>query len=307
MAILRKPQKTVDAIIGHYEDGGGDSRRPHLGGSMIGDECSRKLWYIFRWLKTIKHEGRLLKLFQRGHDEEHVFVRELRAVGVQVLEIDPDTNKQWSISEARDHFGGSFDGVGLGILEAPETWHLLEFKTHGDKSFKDLVKKTVQGSKPQHFAQMQIYMHLGGLDRAFYMAVNKNNDELYSERIKLDKKFAESLIKKAENIIDAPEPPTAPYAEDFYICRWCDFKEQCHKSAFAERNCRTCMYSTPVEGKLWSCGKHNKNISVKEQRKHHSCHRFIPALVPFKQTDGDGDDVIYGDWKDNGKITENEN
>jgi len=26
---------------------------------------------------------------------------------------------------------------------------------------------------------MQVYMHLAGLDRAFYLAVNKNTDELY--------------------------------------------------------------------------------------------------------------------------------
>ena len=33
---------------------------------------------------------------------------------------------------------------------------------------------------------MQSYMHLAGLERAFYLAVNKNTDELYQERIRYD-------------------------------------------------------------------------------------------------------------------------
>ena len=49
--------------------------------------------------------------------------------------------------------------------EAPKTWHVLEFKTHGVKSFADLTAKGVVLSKPQHAAQMQIYMHLTGIKR----------------------------------------------------------------------------------------------------------------------------------------------
>ena len=36
-----------DASIDLFEDG----HRNHLGASLIGDACSRKLWYTFRWVK----------------------------------------------------------------------------------------------------------------------------------------------------------------------------------------------------------------------------------------------------------------
>ena len=302
MVKLQKPQSTVQAIYDNYEGRQGDSRRPHLGGSLIGDGCERKLWYTFRWARKIKHDGRLLKLFGRGHSEEFIFVRELRGVGVEVLEIDPATGRQWTINDVRGHFGGSFDAVAKGLKEAPETWHLVEMKTHNDKSFQDMLKKGVEKSKYQHFCQMQVYMYLGGLERAYYLAVNKNNDELYSERIKLDVAIAKRLVAKAERIIDAPEPPLPAYSADWYLCKWCDFNEQCHKGAFSERNCRTCMHSTPVDDGKWTCNVGDPfKISVKTQREGCSSHRFIPALVPHQQIDVVDNNIIYEGYKDDGK------
>lgn len=61
--------------------------RPHLGGSMIGEPCERKLVYSFRWVKKPSHKGRMLRLFQRGHKEEENFVRYLRRVGANVREF----------------------------------------------------------------------------------------------------------------------------------------------------------------------------------------------------------------------------
>ena len=50
--------------------------------------------------------------------------------------------------------------MALGLLEAPKTWHVAEFKTHSAKSFAELVAKGVVLAKPQHAAQMQVYMQL---------------------------------------------------------------------------------------------------------------------------------------------------
>lgn len=48
---------------------------------------------------------------------------------------------------------------------------------------------------------MQIYMALTGMTRAMYLAVNKDNDELYSERINADPEAARRLLNKAAQII----------------------------------------------------------------------------------------------------------
>ena len=70
-------------------------------------------------------------------------MRNLRATGATVLEVDPETGRQWRVEAHGGHFGGSLDAVAIGLREAPKTWHVVEFKTHSAKSFRDLVAKGV--------------------------------------------------------------------------------------------------------------------------------------------------------------------
>jgi CRISPR/Cas system-associated exonuclease Cas4 (RecB family) len=293
-------QATRDAIYRHYETTQEDSRRSHLGASIIGRSCSRQLWYTFRWARTQHHDGRLLKLFRRGHDEEPRLVNDLRDVGVEVHVVDRDTGNQFRVSEVGGHFGGSMDGCALGVHEAPQTWHVLEFKTSGDKPFQKLKKDGVQQAKPEHFAQMQVYMHLTGMTRAFYMAVNKNDDEIYTERVKHDPAAAIRLLEKARRIIEAQNPPERIGDKTWYECKWCDYYGICHDTNLPERNCRTCLHSTPeMHGHgEWSCAKGNE---MGDGRERLECHRFIPALTNMGEpTDVDGDNIVYENWTDRG-------
>ena len=68
----------------HYDTG----PRSHLGASMIGNNCSRALWYSFRWISHHHHDGRQQRLFQRGHFEEPRFVGYLEAIGFKVTMFD---------------------------------------------------------------------------------------------------------------------------------------------------------------------------------------------------------------------------
>lgn len=68
-----------------------DGRRNHLGASLIGRKCRRELWYSFRWATDVKHSGRMVRLFNRGHREEERFVEWLRAVGVEHFPFAPPT------------------------------------------------------------------------------------------------------------------------------------------------------------------------------------------------------------------------
>ena len=99
----------------------------------------------------------------RGRVVSRPVVDLLRRAGVEVWEAD-EHGRQFRVSAVGGHFGGSLDGAARGLVEAPEKLHVLEFKTSGDKPFRDLVKNGVEKSKPEHFAQMQAYMHLMGID-----------------------------------------------------------------------------------------------------------------------------------------------
>ena len=286
MAALPERSPTRDAIYAAYEVQAESGFRPHLGASLIGHSCSRALWYTFRHCTRASFPGRVLRLFETGQREEARVVANLRSTGATVLDCDPETGRQWVLSTLNGHFGGSMDAVGYGFLEAPLTWHNCEFKTHGVKSFASLKKDGVQKSKPLHYCQMQIYMELSELDRALYVGVCKDTDEIYIERIKVDHAFAKALIAKAERIINANEPPDGISKNaDWYQCKWCDHHGICHEGKLPERNCRTCLSSTPVEDGKWSCARFG------ECRKECDAHLFIPALVAGEQVDADDNDA----------------
>ena len=58
-----------------------EGARPHLGASQIGKTCIRELVYGFRQAVTVKHEGRMTRLFKRGHYEEPLVHAHLKGIG----------------------------------------------------------------------------------------------------------------------------------------------------------------------------------------------------------------------------------
>jgi ribosomal protein S27E len=304
VALPAKPQPTLEAIYASYVKD--EKPRPYLGASIIGKECARALWYDFRWCSEKKFDGRMMRLFATGHREEDRLVEDLRRIGVKVWANNPGTGKQWSFAEASvgGHFAGNCDGVLQGLEEAPKAAHVLECKTHSAKSFADLKAKGVRESKPQHFAQMQIYMHWTiadfgkdeGCHRALYLAHNKDTDELYMERIEYDKKFADALVQKAAGIIFASQP-TARISDNpsWFACKWCDHHAICHGEALPVVSCRTCCHATPEKNGGWSCAVLKDQISEDVQRRGCQAHLYVPPLLEnvARPVDGNNDSVTY--------------
>lgn len=272
---------TQNAIFKMYEDRAENRGRPHLGASVIGHDCHRYLWYLFRWAHIEKHEGRLLRLFETGTLQEKRLIENLQAAGVMVKAVDED-GEQFAFQSVGGHFGGSMDGAALGLVEAPKTWHVLEFKTANGRSFADIAKKGVEIAKPMHFAQMQLYMGWAILTRAMYIAVNKDNDDIYTERIEFNKRYFDALVEKAVSIISAEIPAIALGVERTSMpCKWCPMVELCHGTAAPEVSCRTCVHVTPeLDGNArWSCREHGKDLTLAEQRNACSKHLHIPNLL----------------------------
>lgn len=309
MALLPPTVTTISKIYDHYVSRQKASPpRTHLGASEIGQECERKIWYGFRWVKENEFPGKILRLFDTGKLAESRLIADLSSVGVSVKPFDMKSGKQYRMELFNGHFGGSLDGLCQGVMEAPKAWHVLELKTHNDKSFQDLIKKGVEKSKPEHFIQMQTYMgmsheiglpEIGAVDRALYFAVNKNDDALYTERIKYDGEVYLRIKEKVKRIIFSDRPlPKISEKEDFYQCKWCNFAGICHAKkeiSFekANKNCRTCLFSTVAQDGRWHCSKWDKNLNVAEQK--HGCekHLYLPGLIPFIQIDATDNSVEY--------------
>ncbi len=261
------------------------SRR--LGASQIGRPCDAELWYAFRWCGNGgQFDGRMLRLFNRGHREEAVFTEELRGIGCEVLDVDPRTGEQFEFTGCGGHLVAKIDGVAVrGVPEAPKTPHNLSYKTSNAKGFAGLAKDGVEKARPEHAAQNQLEMRLAQLDRTLYLVVNKDTDELYSERLRRDDEAGERLMARAERVVFSPEP-LERVSEDpaFYLCKGCAMARVCHTAALPPVSCRTCLHATPErdgDGR-WSCARHKCDVSTDDQRaagEHCPDHLYIPALL----------------------------
>jgi hypothetical protein len=262
--VAKALEKTIMKAIDDYcVETYGDGHRTHLGASLIGEECSRYLWYTFRWVKEEEFSGRMYRLFNRGHKEEDRFIEWLEGIGCTVWALAED-GSQHRISGVQGHFGGSLDGV----VKLPEEWGideplLLEFKTSATGSpFKGTVDKGMKVSKPKHWAQTCTYGMKYNLNYVLYMIINKNDDSIHLEVTKLDHNFGKQMEMKAEKIITSQEPPPKISQSASYMrCKWCHFSDICHNNGVAEKNCRSCKHAVPGENKSWLCSL-NDNAQI---------------------------------------------
>lgn len=296
---------TVQAIYAWHKDKP-DKPREYLGASAIGHECERYLWFCFLDCVREDFDGRMLRLFETGHLAEERFVAELRGIGCEVHDTD-ERGQQFAVTAIGGHFKGHMDGVAQGIPEAPKTWHVLEFKTHSAKSFAKLIKSGVQEAKPQHFAQMMVYMHLTGLKRALYLAANKDTDALYTERIRYDAAQAEALMARAERIITAKNaPPRCSDKPEGFPCRFCAAQRLCWGSPdgtvlpVPAITCRQCCHSTAEtddDSGRWTCARLKEDLPRAAQLAACPDHLILPDLIQGAEpTDATDSQIVFGDW-----------
>ncbi|GGA05918.1 oxidoreductase [Dyella caseinilytica] len=291
---------TVEAIYKWWADQPQRLSR-RLGASQIGNDCERRLFYSFRWAAVEQFEGRMLRLFNRGHREEQVFTDELRGIGCTVHDLDPATGEQFTFTGCGGHLVAKIDGVAVGIPEAPKTWHNVSYKTSGEKSFAKLAGKSddrkkyranpsvmmipgdgVAVAKPEHVDQNQVEMHLSNLTRTLYLAVCKDDDSLHAERIDYSPAEGTRLVAKAERVIFAEAPPEGISSDpSFYKCKICPMTSVCHTAQLPRVSCRTCLHSTPErEGDgRWSCAKWGQDIPHEHQADGCPAHRYIPVFL----------------------------
>lgn len=280
MALLVDP--LIEAIYGNYETKGkAEPFRPHLGSSGLGNECERAIALNWRWASKGNTEGRVYRLFERGKREEIWLEEDLIAAGIEIV------GKQIPIAPfALGHAGGTCDLLAKRFQEAVDKVHVVEGKTMSEWAFKALVAKGLEEAKPIYFAQLQVYMaqlkESHGTERGMFFAINKNNDEYYKERVKLSMTFVKELKKKAERIVTQARIAPNMGGKSHKACKYCSLTEFCYSpESRPEFNCRTCLHSTAIDGGVWHCTNHKKDLSEAEQRLGCESHLFHPDMLPY--------------------------
>lgn len=291
MAPIPRPvPSTLRAVYRAYEEA--NEHYDSLGISVgeIATECDRALWYGFRWAsKPEEIDGRKLSIFRTGDRWEEVLVSDLERIGVDVY------GQQDRIRLVHGFVRGKRDGAAMGVIEAPKTEHLCEFKSSNDKGFKLIVKDGCRKAKPLHYGQCQVGMHAFGLSRCLYYVVNKDSDERYIERIEYDIEYCLRQLARAERIVFSDNPPSRISEDpDFFGCMFCKHKEVCHHGDMPRVTCRSCLHSQPEAGGdcHWSCRRWAKPLSVDEQKAACPAHLFLPGLIDGEQIDCDEENEV---------------
>jgi hypothetical protein len=203
--------------------------RTYLGASMLGDECLRKIVYHYRGTPAKEPEGRMRRIWARGHAAEDRLIKWLRTAGFTVVDRGKD-GRQIGFKQAGGRIAGHIDGVVTAGPVALPYPLLLELKCLNNKSWNDLRKKGLAESKGVYNSQIHLYMGYLDISNCLFGAENADTMDLWWNIIPYDLAEAQRVSDRAVNVLtsgDGPLPLRIGNSPDFWKCRFCDFSETC--------------------------------------------------------------------------------
>jgi len=212
--------------------------RDYLGASRLGVACERALQYEFAKAPIDSGrplEGRMLRIFERGHVMEDCMVAWLRAAGFDLRTRKAD-GEQFGFSAADGRLKGHVDGVIVGGPEGFAYPALWENKCLGNKSWRDLDKHKLAVSKPVYAAQVAIYQAYLELHEhpAIFTAINADTMEIYTELVPFDPALAQRMSDRAVKVITATQAgellPRSFNDSTHFECRMCAWQDRCWRN-----------------------------------------------------------------------------
>ena len=212
-------------------------RRKYLGASSIGDECSRKIQYRYLNYPQDENSGfsaQTLRIFEFGHGIEDYAAKWIKDAGFD-LRTEDKMGEQFGFSIADGEIRGHIDGVicdGPVHMCYPSLW---ENKSAKDNKWKAFQRMGVAKANPTYATQIALYQAYMELTEcpALFTVVNKNTSEIYYELVLFDRDLAQAASDKAVNILTASKAgdilPRIAQSKDFYLCKFCEFRETCWK------------------------------------------------------------------------------
>lgn len=197
--------------------------RKRLGLSQAGHECDRFLWYKYNGYIELAPEGRILRLFELGNKIEDLVVADLRQAGYNVTDDQKEVVFEWDNIKLTGHIDGLIEGI-------TNKTHLLEIKSACLKQFNILKKQGYENWHDIYKFQVHAYMLGLKLTRCLAVVYCKDNSDLYTERINLNKNW---IIGRLEHVFNVISKQTIPERKcpnkSWYKAKWCNFYKECFK------------------------------------------------------------------------------
>jgi len=244
-----KPQEIVQAIDAACMQRDNRTTRKYIGASNAGNQCEAFLNYTYRGFEGERIPGPVLRIFSLGHHLEDAVVKDLKSAGLPLWDYDPRTQKQWTW----ERFGGHFQAHADGIFETQDGRVLLEIKSMNDKKWNLFKSRGISQSHPIYYAQMQIMMGLGKMEKGLMVSYNKNNSLYHIEVVRFNKHAYQAIMSRSLRALRGKRGRISNDPSAF-SCRYCNFKNYCwNGEKVTKRSCRNCAFSKAVGNKRLMC------------------------------------------------------
>lgn len=231
-----------------------NNKRGYLGMSIIGHKCHRFLQLVHYGTFTKKFPRRIERLFDVGHKAEPRLIKALQSLGIHVFD------QQEKIIGKTGHVQGHIDGNATWFSDEFQLFtaepFLVEFKTHNQKSFDELLRTPdLIKTKPIHFSQMISYMGHQNQLKGLYVAENKNNSEIHICVVDFDQDHFNDLQRKEIEVVTADTllPRIGNDNRTWFECKMCDAKDVCFGDKQVDKDCRNCQHVDVLDGGKWRC------------------------------------------------------
>lgn len=217
-----------------------EKSRQYLGGSIIGSECQRRIWFMYKGYQG-KVAPHIQRIFDVGHKLEDLMIKWLEDAGF----IIKGTQLRWEYLDGK--FKGHLDGVIVDGLAVEGLTYpcLLEIKTANAANYKQVVMHGVEKAKPIYAAQMAVYQtfapDLELWKRPALIGVmckdgvptfrpKRKDAGIYFEAVEFNTHLAQEMVERAHNIAEAKSEIELPRCNDklSYPCTFCEFKDRCY-------------------------------------------------------------------------------
>ncbi len=225
-------------VLGYYASKAESKTRGYIGASILGHACERRIWLdwngvsapVSKTPEEILKTGSREEKFDRGRHEEERLIKALQGAGYLIID------RQGAFSVLDGNFQGHIDGI---IIDEKGSKYILEIKSTQEKYFNALVRSGVKKTFATYYLQCQMYMHFFNIPKTLFLAVNKNNGEIYQVALEANEAVIEIGLKKINKIISHGQdmPATLGDANDVppkMPCQYCDFVNFCYQQTANE-------------------------------------------------------------------------
>ena len=176
-------------------------------------KCQRSIYFDFINKKAKTFDAKTRRILENGDKMHERYIKAFAEMGILVgAELTPKSG---------DLVHGRCDAI---ITDGKQNY-IIDLKSTSMWSFKSLNEP-----KAQDKTQLMLYMYYFNIPRGYLLYENKNDQNIKTFYIELDKPFVEKLIAQLTSLkinIDKQITPDCVGSKE--KCQWCDHKLTCDK------------------------------------------------------------------------------